>query len=207
MQNQPIHASRDSAQKSPNSPRPISALLVHPATALLARVALTSAFWTSGVGKLLDYPSAVAEVVGLGLPMPEATAVLVIVVQLLGSAAIIVGRFVWVAAAALAAFTLVATLLAHAFWLAPEPEVARQTATFMAHLGLIGGLMLAAILAQHESRLVANTKEPSFPASPRESGFPASPGEPSFPASPGEPSFPASPGEPSFPASPGESHR
>ncbi len=131
-------------------PRPILAILRHPATALLARLALTSAFWTSGVMKLLDYPGAVGEVAGLGVPMPQLTAALVIAVQLLGSAAIVSGRYVWLGAGALAVFTMVATVLAHAFWLAPAAEAARQTATFMEHMGLIGGLVLVSILNERQ---------------------------------------------------------
>ncbi|KPF79094.1 hypothetical protein IP88_02555 [alpha proteobacterium AAP81b] len=133
------------------TPRWIAALLAAPAIALVARVALTSAFWTSGVIKLLDYPGAVAEVAGLGVPLPAVTAGLVIAVQLLGSAAVILGRFVWLGAGALGVFTLAATLLAHGFWRAPTAEAARQTATFLEHIGLIGGLLLAAILAERRT--------------------------------------------------------
>lgn len=134
------------------TPRWITAILAAPAIALLARVMLTCAFWSSGIAKLIDYPGAVAEVAGLGIAQPHVTAALVIAVQLLGSAAIIFGRFVWLGAGALGVFTLAATLLAHAFWRAPPAEVAHQMATFMEHLGLIGGMVLAAILAGRDSR-------------------------------------------------------
>lgn len=134
------------------TPRWIAAILAAPTTALLARVLLTCAFWSSGIAKLIDYQGAVAEVAGLGIPQPQVTAALVIAVQLLGSAAIVFGRFAWLGAGALGMFTLAATLIAHAFWRAPPAEAAHQMATFMEHLGLIGGLMLAAILATHDSR-------------------------------------------------------
>lgn len=133
------------------TPRWINAILVGPATALLARVTLTYPFWWSGVAKLMDYQAAVAEVAGLGVPQPHFTAALTIAVQLLGSAAIFLGRFVWVGAGALGVFTLAATLLAHAFWRAPASEAAHQLATFLEHLGLIGGLMLAAVLSERDS--------------------------------------------------------
>ena len=72
-----------------------------------------------------------------------------VVVELGASALLIAGRLVWLAAGALGVFTAIATLIAHAFWTVDDP-VARFHAlnTFLEHIGLIGGLALAAILAE-----------------------------------------------------------
>ena len=120
---------------------------------LVARVLLTSAFWTSGLAKLSDLSGATAEVAGLGLPMPALVAALTILVQLGGSSLVILNRWTWLGAGLLAGFTLAATLLAHAFWAVPAEQFPRQFATFMEHMGLIGGFMLVAALGLHRGRL------------------------------------------------------
>ena len=127
----------------------IADLLAQPWLGLLARVALTSAFWLSGIFKLVDFSGAVAEVRGLsGLEPAAMFAALVIVVQIGGSLLVILGgRFAWLGAGALGIFTLLATLLAHAWWTKSGLERVRDFNTFWEHIGLVGGFMLAAILA------------------------------------------------------------
>ena len=68
----------------------------------LARLLLTLPFWWSGVAKLLDFPSALAEVDHFGLHPPLLYAVLVIAVQLGGSILLVAGAWPWLAAGALA---------------------------------------------------------------------------------------------------------
>lgn len=127
----------------------IAALLVQPWFSLLARVALTAAFWLSGISKLANFPGAVAEIRGLTSMEPAAlVAAIVIAVQIGGSLLVIWGgRWAWFGAGALGVFTLAATLMAHAWWTKTGVERVRDFNTFWEHMGLIGGLMLAAILA------------------------------------------------------------
>jgi transmembrane protein len=40
-----------------------------------------------------------------------------------------------------------ATLLAHPFWMFEGPDRGRQTATFFEHAAIVGGLAMAALLA------------------------------------------------------------
>ena len=117
----------------------------------LAIALLTLPFWLSGLTKLADIPAALAEADQFGLqPTPVAVAA-TITVQLVGSIMLITGRWAWLAAGALGVFTLLATLVAHPFWTLADPiERFHQTNTFVEHLGLIGGLALAAILADAE---------------------------------------------------------
>ncbi|UWR24531.1 DoxX family protein [Sulfitobacter sp. S190] len=129
-------------------PRPIAALLESHTFALLARIILTSPFWSSGLLKAFDFGAAVAEQQAFGLPAPAVLAGLTILVQLGGSLLVIVGRAVWLGAGMLGVFTFLATLIAHAFWSSPPDMVMRQFAVFMEHMGLIGGLILAAILSR-----------------------------------------------------------
>jgi transmembrane protein len=127
----------------------IARLPAQPWFSLSARIALTSAFWLSAIGKTFDFPAAITEVRGLtGLEPAALFAVLVILVQLGGSLLVIRGgRFAWLGAGALGVFTVLATLLAHAWWTKTGIERFRDFNTFWEHIGLVGGLMLAAVLA------------------------------------------------------------
>jgi transmembrane protein len=114
---------------------------------------LTLPYWTSGFGKLIDLPGAMAEAGHFGL-RPEASVVaLTILVQLGGSLMVVLGRAAWLGAGALGVFTALATLIAHPFWQAVDP-VARfhERNTFLEHVGLIGGLVLAAVVAERSKR-------------------------------------------------------
>lgn len=121
--------------------------------ALLARIAVALPFLLSGLAKLADFGGATAEVRGLtGFEPATLFAVLVIATQLGGSALLIAGgRHAWIGAAALAGFTAIATLFAHAFWLKPAAERVLHQNIFFEHVSIIGGLALLAILAARSS--------------------------------------------------------
>ena len=99
-----------------------------------------------GIGKLLDFAGATAETTGLGLRPAALVASAVILVQLGGSALFLTRRWCWLGAGLLAGFTVVATLIAHPFWLFMGPDRIRQTATFLEHLAIVGGFASAALL-------------------------------------------------------------
>jgi len=132
------------------TPAPIARLLDSSALALLARVALTCAFWWGGLAKLADLAGARAEAAhffGPGPALPIAIAT--IAVEVVASGLLIAARLEWLAAGALGVFTAIATWIAHDFWNATNPaDHFREFNTFLEHTGLIGGLALAAILAR-----------------------------------------------------------
>ena len=134
------------------TPTPIASLLANPTLALLARAALTCAYWWGGLVKLFDWSGAIAEAKHFGLEPAAIVVVATILVEIGGSLLVILGRWVWLAAGALGVFTALATLIAYPFWQLTDP-VARFHATnsFLEHVGLIGGLMLAAILAERSA--------------------------------------------------------
>ncbi|POR52418.1 DoxX family protein [Bosea psychrotolerans] len=121
--------------------------------ALLARIAVALPFLLSGLAKLADFGGATIEVRGLtGLEPAALFAVLVIATQLGGSALLIAGgRHAWIGAVALAGFTAIATLFAHAFWVKPAAERVLHQNIFFEHVSIIGGLALLAILAARSS--------------------------------------------------------
>jgi uncharacterized membrane protein YphA (DoxX/SURF4 family) len=127
----------------------IGAILRAPAFQVLARVALTCAYWWGGIAKIIDFPGALAEAAHFGLEPAPLVVIATIVVELGASLLLIVGRLAWLAAGALGVFTAIATLIAHAFWTIDDPiDRFRALNAFFEHIGLIGGLALAAILAE-----------------------------------------------------------
>ena len=129
------------------TPAPIARLLGDARFAILAATLLTLPYWTSGFAKLIDLGGALGEARHFGLEPAALTVALTILVQIGGSALVILGRKVWLGAGALGVFTAIATVIAHPFWQVADP-VARfhERNTFLEHVGLVGGLMLAAIL-------------------------------------------------------------
>src|SRR5262250_3133403 len=84
----------------------------------LGRAGLCLAFAYSGIAKLLDFPGAVAEQAHFGLQPAALFAAATITVQLGGSALVLLarGRARALGAVMLAGFTIVATVIGHAFW-------------------------------------------------------------------------------------------
>jgi uncharacterized membrane protein YphA (DoxX/SURF4 family) len=130
-----------------NQPSFVRAILGWPATWFLARLALISAYLIGGVSKLGDGPSAVAEQVRFGVHPPELTAALTIFVEIVGSALILSGRLVWLAAGGMGIFTLLTAFIASPFW--TMQGQARFTAIndFFEHLGLVAAFVMVAMIA------------------------------------------------------------
>ncbi|WP_164860846.1 DoxX family protein [Parasedimentitalea marina] len=107
---------------------------------------MTVPFWVSAWVKASDLNKAICEIATLGLPFPRATTAAVIGLQASASALIITGYLVWPSAFALIAFTGLASLQAHRFW--EHDGILRTTNfnAFMANIGLIGGLLLGAVV-------------------------------------------------------------
>ena len=134
------------------TPAPIARLLGDTRFAVLTAALLTLPYWTSGFAKLLDLGGAIGEARHFGLEPAALAVTLTILVQIGSSVLIIVGRRAWLGAGALAVFTAIATLIAHPFWQVADPMARfHERNTFLEHVGLIGGLMLAAILRERRT--------------------------------------------------------
>ncbi|CDO34938.1 DoxX family protein [Novosphingobium sp. KN65.2] len=136
-------------------PRFVDAILNWRPTWFLARLALVCAYLVGGLVKLADFSSAVAEQAHFGMSPPALWAALTIAVELVGSLLILSGRLVWLGAGMLGVFTILAAITANAFWSMPAgPERFAATNAFFEHLGLIGGFVMAALVAELEHRRV-----------------------------------------------------
>ena len=132
-------------------PRTVSEILSSPTSEILARILLTSPFWISGTLKIFDFPSALGEAAHFGLQPVVPVAILVILVQIAGSLAVILKRMTWFGAGALGVFTVLASFVGHAFWTITDPMARfHDMNAFLANMGLIGGLVLVAVLAERE---------------------------------------------------------
>jgi len=133
-------------------PRIVETILDWRGTWFLARLALVGAYILGGVVKLTDWPGAVAEQAHFGMTPPGFWAGLTIAIELIGSALILAGRYVWLGAGMLGVFTALAAIKANAFWTMQGQERFAATNAFFEHIGLIGGFVLAAMVAEHARR-------------------------------------------------------
>ena len=116
------------------------------------RVAITFMYWFAGIGFLLNFPAAADMMRGYGLEPAGGTAVLMILVLLAGSALVIEGRLVWLGAGMLGVFTLSTIPIIHHFWTMTGAAAVENRLESEEHLTVIGGLVLASILAHLENR-------------------------------------------------------
>ena len=137
-----------------DTPAWVAAVLAAPATWLVARLALTLPYWWSGIDKALHPQAAQAEVAGLlGGAAPLLPYFALLLTQLGGSLLVIFNRWTWLGAGALGAFTLLVTILAHAFWKLDGAARFGEMNIFMEHIAIIAGFVFAAILAHDRSTL------------------------------------------------------
>ena len=130
-----------------DTPPWIGAILTWPWLLPISRIALVSAFLIGGIQKLIDFPGAVAEQAHFGLQPAWLWAAAAIVVELVGSALVIVGHWVWLGAGGLGVLTAVAMLAANDFWTKTGHDQFLAANAFFEHLGLIAGLVLVSVVS------------------------------------------------------------
>ncbi len=133
-------------------PRWIAFLLDRPGFALLARAVLTLPYWVTALVRLADFTASTDELAGYGLVPPGPVNALAIFVLLGGSLLVIANRRVWSGAGALGILTLMTIPVAHDFWNLSGHAAAMERNIALQHVGLVGGLMLAAALSRHSAR-------------------------------------------------------
>ncbi len=109
---------------------------------LVGRVLLALMFVTSGFSKLTGLQGTAGYIASVGLPAPMLLAVAAGVVELVAGVLVIVGWQARWAALALAAFTLVASVLFHNYWALPADKAFMQQLLFMKNLSAAGGLLV-----------------------------------------------------------------
>jgi len=111
---------------------------------LVGRLLIAALFIPAGLGKLAGFEGTVGYIASQGLPLPQLGAALAIVVELGVAAALLVGwRTRW-AALILAAFTLAAGAIFHAYWALPADQQMMQSIMFWKNVAIAGGLLFVA---------------------------------------------------------------
>ena len=115
-------------------------------TELIARMTLALIFIMSGADKLLLHTASnVQYMQAVGLPLAGFLVYPTGLIELGGGILLAVGYQARLAAAALALFTVAATLLFHNFWAAPADQATLQMIMFMKNLAMVGGLLLVIV--------------------------------------------------------------
>ena len=113
---------------------------------LVGRILLALIFVTSGVSKLANIAGTAGYIASAGLPAASLLAVLAGLLEVVAGLALIVGFQARWAALALGLFTLVASVIFHAYWAVPEAQQMVQQLMFMKNLAISGGMLLVAAL-------------------------------------------------------------
>lgn len=109
---------------------------------LIGRLLLAALFLPAGLSKLSGFEGTVGYITSVGLPLPAVAAAAALVVEVLGSVALVVGFQTRIVAAVLAVFTLVASVFFHAFWAAAPEQAFVQQLLFFKNIGVVGGLLV-----------------------------------------------------------------
>ena len=86
------------------------------AAALVGRILLAALFIKSGIGKIGGFEGTVGAIASKGLPLPQITAVLTILVELGGGLLLAIGFKARWAALVIGIFTIFAGILFHNYW-------------------------------------------------------------------------------------------
>lgn len=117
----------------------VAAVLEAPATAVVTRILLTFVFWGSGLGLAANFGESVEIFASLGFAQPALVVIATVATQLIGSALVISGRYVWLGAGALGVFTFLTILLVHNFWAMPDgPQKVNSFHTATERVSIIG---------------------------------------------------------------------
>jgi putative oxidoreductase len=108
---------------------------------LVARILLALMFLLSGFGKLAGLEGTAGYIASKGLPMPMVLAAGAGVLELVAGVLLVIGWQARWAALALAAFTLLASVLFHNYWAMPAEQQMMQKLMFLKNLAVIGGLL------------------------------------------------------------------
>ena len=142
-----------------NAIESIAARFMTPLVHWIALLGLCAAYLQGGIVKATNFSGAIAEMEHFGLTPAVPLAIAVIALELGASVMILIGFYRWLAALALGAFTMMATLTALRFWELPAGHERVMTANaFFEHLGLVGGFILVAWYDLQRTSRIASGK-------------------------------------------------
>jgi putative oxidoreductase len=111
---------------------------------LLGRFLLGAHFFIAGVRNFRSFTAHTAALAERNVPLPVAALAVGLAVQTIGGAMVALGIWPAIAAPALIAFTIVATVLFHNFWAFTGAERVMHTNFNLTNMALCGALLMAA---------------------------------------------------------------
>lgn len=111
---------------------------------LAGRLLVAFLFLPAGISKIFGFAGTVGYIGAMGLPAPTLAAIAAILIEVLGGAALVLGFYTRFAAIALAIFTLIASVVFHAFWAVPAEQAFVTQLLFTKNIAVIGGLLVIA---------------------------------------------------------------
>lgn len=116
------------------------------ALVLVGRLLIAAMFIYAGWGKIGGFEGTAGYIASKGLPLPQVLAAGTIVLEIVAGVMLAIGWKARWAALALAGFTLLATLIFHAYWEYPPEQFRTQQLFFLKNMAITGGLLVIAAL-------------------------------------------------------------
>jgi putative oxidoreductase len=111
---------------------------------LVGRALLAILFLQSGWLKMFEFSKTAASMAAKGVPIPEVTLLLTIVILLASGLMLLFGWHARWAALVLCVWMVPITLVYHAFWAAEPAQFTNQTNHFLKNLAVFGALLMIA---------------------------------------------------------------
>ena len=111
---------------------------------LLGRIAIAALFLPAGLNKLMGTEGVTSYFASLGLSVSAVLVWVVIAIEVLGGVALILGYKTRLVAIGLAIFTVLASIVGHAFWAAPVDAAFIAQLLFFKNMAVTGGLLILA---------------------------------------------------------------
>lgn len=118
----------------------------NPLFSMTGRILIAVLFLPAGFSKLMNFEGTKQFVASTGLSFPELYVVAAIAIELIAGALLLIGLRTQAAAAFLALFTFVASMLFHPFWAVPADQQFVQQLMFFKNIAIVGALMMIASL-------------------------------------------------------------
>lgn len=111
---------------------------------LVGRILIVALFLPAGLGKIAGFEGTLGYFASLGILAPVFALVVTIVIEVLGSLALLIGFQTRVVAIVMAIFTLAAALTGHAYWAVPADAAFIAQLLFFKNIAVMGGLLVIA---------------------------------------------------------------
>ncbi|HQQ69363.1 MAG TPA: DoxX family protein [Alicycliphilus sp.] len=111
---------------------------------LIGRLLLAWFFIPAGIAKIGGFAGTVGYASSMGMPLPQVAVAVGLLIEIFGGLALLLGWGARWAALVLAFFTLVTSIVFHAYWAVPAEQQRVTQLLFNKNIAVIGGLLVLA---------------------------------------------------------------